>query len=87
MPACMSSKCVCIYVTVWTGLSVGYMCVGCTAAYIGMHKGVEVHLDTIRKGVYGEPRLPDCIRHGLPTPYTFSDPTRFSEACPNILKK
>ena len=30
---------VCICVAVWTGISVGYMCMGCTAACIDMYKG------------------------------------------------
>ena len=38
-------------------------------------------------GVHREPRLPDCLRHGLLTLYAFSVSTRFSEACPNILGK
>ena len=87
----MSSKyiCnVCVCVTVWTGICVGYICVERTAACIGMYKGRDL-LGHNREGfgVHREPRLPDGIRHGLPIPYAFSGPTRFSGACPNILRK
>ena len=36
MYVCM---CVTELVTVWTGICVGYMCMGCTAACIDMYKG------------------------------------------------
>ena len=62
------------------------MCVGRTAACISMYKsrGPPKHSS---KGycVHQEPRLPDCIRHGSPTPYAVSVPTQFSGACPNML--
>ena len=59
---------------------------GHIAACIDMYKsrGPLTH-SSKGYGVHREPRLPDCIRHGLPTPYAFSVPTRFSGVCPNIL--
>ena len=72
-------------VTVWTGICVGYMCVGRTAACTDMYNGRgPLGHNPKGYGVHREPRLPDCIRHGSPTPYAFRVPTRFLGACLNI---
>ena len=42
---------VCICVTVWTGICVGYMCVGRTAACIDMYKGRGPLGNRVRKGM------------------------------------
>ena len=61
---------------------------GRTAACIDMYKGRgPLGHSPKRYGVHREPRLPDCIRPGSPTPYAFSVPTRFSGACPSIIGK
>ena len=79
---------VCMCVTVWTSICVEYMCVGRTAACIDMYKSRSpLRRNPKGYGVHREPQLPDCTRHGSPTPYAFSVPTRFSGACPNILGK
>ena len=55
----------------YCSICVGYMCMGCTAACIGMYKGLGLGpLGHSPKGygVHQELQLPDCIRHGSPTP-------------------
>ena len=66
-----------MYVTVWTGICVGYMCVGRTAACMDMYKG---------RGPLGHnPKVYGV--HRFATPYDFRVLTRFSAAFPNILRK
>ena len=64
----------------------GHMCVGHTAACLDMYKGRgPLRHNPKEHGFHRELRLPYRIRHGSPTPYVFSVPTRFSGACPDIL--
>ena len=84
----MSCKCICMYVCNCVDRHMCGIHVRGTHCCMHRYKG-RGPLGQSPKGygVHREPRLPDCIRHGLPTRYAFSVLTRFSGACPSILGK